>query len=633
MKRAFLLVFIFYSIVGFGQIELSEPGEERTVAVDTVPKAPITDYKIISVSRDTTHVDTSLTIEDDYQFNYLRKDNFELLPFSNVGQTYNRLSYDLSETYRSIPDFGARARHFNFYKVDDIYYYRVPTPLTELFFRTVYEQGQVVDAFFTVNTSPNLNFSIAYKGLRSLGKYQHILTSSGSFRATINYTTPNEKYRVWAHFVSQDLMNEENGGLAPRSLEQYLAREEEIQDRSLLDVNFEDAQSTLFGKRFYLDHSYSFSDPEASSTFSLRHRLNFSDKEFLFQQSTASPLFGPSYENINVRDESELEYVKNEFTASFGNPFLGEVSVTGGFTSYSYGYNTSLILNGNYIVNRLIGDTFSAGGSYQKSWGDLGFYADAMVNVTGDFEGNHLNATISYPLREGMDVILSAGSSSSTPNFNFLLHQSDYISYNWRNDFSNKSTQNAIFGILSPEFFDLKLEYNRVENFTYFGTNEEDFVKPMQYDRTLNYFRAKAEKKFEYGKFALANTLMYQKVLDGDAVLNVPEFITRNSWYYQDHWFQRALFLQTGLTLKYFTDYHMDAYDPILAEFYVQNVTELGGYPVVDFFFNGRIKQARIFFKLEHVNSLLTENNNFSAPLYPYKDFAVRFGLVWNFFM
>ena len=50
-------------------------------------RPPIELYKIISVANDTTIIDTSLTIKKLYKYNYLRKDNFELLPFSNEGQT------------------------------------------------------------------------------------------------------------------------------------------------------------------------------------------------------------------------------------------------------------------------------------------------------------------------------------------------------------------------------------------------------------------------------------------------------------------------------------------------------------------------------------------------------------------
>ena len=174
--------------------------------------AKIVDYKIISYKNDTTYVDTTLSIQKEYKFNYLRKDNFNLIQFSNIGQTYNTLSKDFS-SINLTPKFGATSKHFNFIEIEDINYYHVPTPLTELMYKTAFEQGQLLDAFFTVNTSEQFNFSFAYKGLRSLGKYQHLLTSTGNFKFTTNYRTKNEKYKMRGHIVMQDILNEENGGL------------------------------------------------------------------------------------------------------------------------------------------------------------------------------------------------------------------------------------------------------------------------------------------------------------------------------------------------------------------------------------------------------------------------------------
>ncbi len=78
----------------------------------------------------------------------------------------------------------------------------------------------------------------------------------------------------------------------------------------------------------------------------------------------------------------------------------------------------------------------------------------------------------------------------------------------------------------------------------------------------------------------------------------------------------------------------MSSYDPVLAEFYVQNEQELGGFPLIDIFFNAKIKQTRIFFTWEHFNQLFTSQNEyFSAPGYPFRDAVIRFGLVWDFFL
>ena len=218
-----ILIFLISSLVLFSQDKkvndkltqsvTSKPASKISKSNNLKSKTAIEDYKIISVTTDTTFVDTTLSIKKEYKYNYLRKDNFNLLQFANTGQTYNTLSFN-NFSQQILPHFGARARHFNYMEIDDVNYYHVPTPLTELFYKTVFEQGQLLDAFFTVNTSKRFNFSIAYKGMRSLGNYQNVLTSTGNFRFTTNYQSKNSKYQMRGHVTLQDLLNQENGGLS-----------------------------------------------------------------------------------------------------------------------------------------------------------------------------------------------------------------------------------------------------------------------------------------------------------------------------------------------------------------------------------------------------------------------------------
>ena len=634
-----LLLLLLFSLHSYSQersSRTSNPDKEVSSNKELPEKAPIELYKIISIENDTTHVDTSLTIVDDYQFNYLRKDNFGLLPFSNVGRAFNRLTYNFTEDREILPQFGARARHFNFMEVEDIYYYHVPTPLTELYYKTVFEQGQNLDALFTINTSENLNLSIAYKGLRSLGRYQHLLTSTGNFRTTISYHTPNDRYHLRTHFVSQDLMNEENGGLTPTAVEQYIAKNPEFDDRARLDVNFENAQSTLYGKRFYLDHSFDLikkKDSLASTGILLGHKLNHTYKKYVFQQTEAVEMFGPSFEETGLKDETRLSSTYNELYLSFSPGFLGTITAKAGLNHYDYGYNTVVNLESDFIPNRLQGDIVSAGGAYEGRLGAFRLNAEGTINVSGDFSGYNLSGDLSYKISPDIFVEATANINDRAPNFNYLLYQSDYINYNWRRNFSNESRQTLGVEVLAPKWLNAGAEFTTINDKTYFALNEDTLVKPFQHNGQVSFFKVKGNREFRLGKFALDNTVLYQKVLDGSQVLKLPELVTRNSFYYSDHWFRRALFLQTGFTLNYFSGYELNAYDPVLAEFYVQDSLEFEGFPTVDFFFNGKIRQARIFFKLEHINALLDGNNNFSAPLYPYRDFGLRFGLVWNFFM
>ena len=118
----------------------------------------IKNYKISNEDDSSEFVDTTLNILKDYKFNYLRKDYFEFLPMPNVGQGFNKMGYDfVGEKIK--PQLGATARNDGYIEREDVQYYEVPTPLTELFFKTTFDQGQLLDALISVNTSPNFNIT------------------------------------------------------------------------------------------------------------------------------------------------------------------------------------------------------------------------------------------------------------------------------------------------------------------------------------------------------------------------------------------------------------------------------------------------------------------------------------------
>ena len=599
-------------------------------------KTKYTDYKIISHKRDTTYIDTTLTLQKEYKFNYLRKDLFEFLEFHNQGQAVNNLGYSFNNVY-PFPDIGFSAKQASYFNIDDIDYFEVPTPTTEILYRTGLQQGQVLDALFTLNFSKRLNVSLSYKGLRSLGAYRQALVSNGNFRGTFQYRTKKNQYQIKGHLTSQDFFHQENGGLTAESLVNFIEDDPNFTTRARLDVNLTDSESQFDGNRVYMEQSYKLLSSKDSinnkdfSNLKVGHILTNENKTYEFIQGKLNTAFFGTANSSNPRNKKATSKImSNELNLEFNSKYvLGRFKAKTNFTNYSYGYDT--ILNSNSSVNRLKleGNAISFGADWNAKIKNFQLNADVSITPgNGRLFGNFLKGEAVYEKDSVFSVKGTLLLSSKSPNFNTLLHQSEYDAYNWQNNFSNVNTRDIGFDLKS-KWLNASLNFTNLDNYTYF--DEES--KPQQFANQITYLKVKANREFKLGKFALDNTLMYQNVSSGSSVFRVPEFVTRNTFYYTDYWFKgKPMLVNIGVTFKYFTKYNVNAYNPLLAEFRIQNDEQIG-FPTIDVFFNAQVRRTRLYFKVDNATSSLTDKNYFSAPNYPYRDLTIRFGLVWNWFI
>lgn len=604
---------------------------------DTV--APIDQYRFISIDRDTTYLDTSLTIQREYSFNYLRKDNFGLLSFPNEGQTYNTLQYSLIK-YSPYPEMGFKAKHFGFLEANDVKYSSVATPVTELYYKSTMTKGQSVDSFFTLNMTPGLNFSIGYRGLRSEGKYNNQLSSTGSFRFTTNYHTKNLRYQLKAHFVSHDVLNEENGGIT--TVSDFESGDIRFNNRQRLEVYLTDAESFLKGKRVFVDHLFRLNSQAGSNNLYVAHQFNYENKFFQYKQPTVGSIvgvetvyrFGDSYATNNIVDQTRYNKMYNKVGLVYENTTLGKFQFFVDDFRSNYYYNQILIRDDKTIPASLVRNINSAGGQYEyqkNKWKGNFLVSRSVTNQSL----SNIDAKLNYDLNDDYQFTFGYQNLNKLPNDNYNLYQSSYIGYNWSENFRNEKI-NALTGTVLSPWIAASIQLSTLKDHLYFEDvatiDNQQILSPNQYAKTINYVSVKVSKEFKFGKFGFDNTVLYQKVGQQDNILNVPELVTRNTIYITDYFFKKALFFQAGFTLNYFTKYLANEYNPVIGEFFVQNKKEIGNFPTVDFFINGKIQRTRIYIKAEHFNSAVTGNNFFSSPNNPYRDFTVRFGLIWNFF-
>ena len=612
-------------------------------------KAKIDLYKIISLQNDTIIIDTTLSIQKEYKYNYLRRDIFGLMPFSNEGETYNTLDFGLIK-FNPYPEMGYKAKHFNYYEVNDINYYSVPTPLSELYYKSVMEQGQSVNTFITANTSKRLNFSVAFRGLRSLGKYINQLTSNGNFSFTTSYETKSKRYNARFHFTGQDLSNAENGGIT--SIEDFESEDTDFKNRERLQVYLKDAKSFLKGKRYFIDHNFRINPKNSNNNIIIAHQFTYETKFFEYNQKTLRSSidgktnffnrFGESYLaangdtqiSVNLNDQTNYNKLYNKVGAVYENVLLGKFQFFVDDYRTNLFYDKVLILQNNVISNKISNTINSIGGQYEyqkNKWTGKFLYSNSISTIPL----RNLDAMLRYKFNEKTTFTFQYQNISKTPNDNYNLNQSSYVNYNWSNNFKNEKINKLIVNA-NTQWVSASLQIASFNDYLYFTDTtqavNQQLISPYQYDKTINYLSLKLSKEFKFRKFALDNTVLYQKVDQPDKILNVPELTARNTIYYSNHCFKRNLFVQTGITANYYTKYYADDFNPIVGEFFTQTNKKIGSFPMLDFFVNARIRQTRIFLKAEHFNSGFTGNTFYSAPNTPYHDFMIRFGVVWTFF-
>jgi len=647
MRHFYILFFLFTTFFSFSQdkgkketnTSLVKTPEQR--AKEKAQKAPITSYKIISIQRDTIILDTTLSIKKEYDYNYLRRDMFGLMPFPNEGQAYTTLNFGINK-FSPFPEFGFKAKHLNYQEVEDVKYYSVATPLTELYFKTVMEQGQSVDALITLNTAKNFNFSIAFKGLRSLGKYINQLSSTGNFRFTASYFTMDKRYGMNFHYTGQDLLNGENGGLTQP---EYFENNDPLYvNRPRLQVYLTDAKSFLKGKRYFLDHTFRVNSKDHINNLYLAQQLNLEHKFFEFNQTTLSSSigtlgasfnrFGPASAYSNINDQTQYERFYNKTGAIYENKTLGKFQFFVENFIYKYFNGSEKTIGATFIPSQIQAVINTVGGQYDYRKNKIHGTA-ILSNSISTQPLRNLDVSLNYSINPKSNISFQYQNISKLPNHNYLLNQSSYNNYNWFNSFKNEKINNLVVNA-TTKWVNASVQFTTLNDHLYFQdtihqTNLQ-LVTPHQYTGTINYISLKLAREFKYRKWGLDNTFLFQNVSQKDTILNVPKITLRNTLYFSDYVFKRAMYLQTGITVNYFTKYYTEDYNPILAEFFVQKNKQIGNFPILDLFVNARVKQTRIYLKAEHFNSAFSGNKYYSAPNLPYHDFMIRFGLVWNFF-
>ena len=657
-----------------------KPKKKRYIPyIKSMDEVTISDYKILYLDETEKSVDTSLSIEGEYSFNFLRTDYFEYLPLPNMGEGFNKLGYDFHEQSFT-PQMGARVKHFGYFEKEDVPYYEMPSAYTELFFKTTFQQGQHLDATLAINTSPKFNIAVSFKGFRSEGKYNYSLSRSRQFRLSSQYQTYNNRYRMRFHQTTQSLENDFNGGLNNdgvyffENAPNYLVADESGQpvlnengeeefvfydgflDRSQLPTQTR-GTNILAGKRYFMDHQYHmFPVAKDTTTYAMTigYRVNYENKNYQVNQQNANRYFLETY-NGAVADTTYHTTFENSVYAKFENTLLGKLDIDLHHIQWDYTSGENEYEKDTLLPNRIDASQLAMEVNWSKSILGVEAQAGFYNSFQEDYGSKAWYITASRPLIKGIHFKASYKDRSQPLNFNYYLFRSDYREYDWHNpDLLNQKFKTKSLVLSHPKWGSISGEWTSIDNYTFFNNitplrflNERFKLEVLQLDKKIDYLKARFDQRLNFRKFSWINNIQYQRATkeeDPNEILqkpglNVPEWLIRSTFMLTSSMFNEALFFQSGATFVFFTDYYADQYNPLIAEFVTQNNTKIGEYPRVDFFFNAKIKSSRLFVKLENINAPIehlifpdTPYDYYASPYIPYRDFSLRIGLIWNFF-
>ena len=569
---------------------------------------------------------------------YVRKNNNLYQDLGNIGTAIRPIYYQAPE------NIGVRSG-FNVYDLywdsEKIRYFDTKSPYTNMQLVLGGRGRSVTRATFSRNINPRWNFGFTYRGLfvdkqiQRRGKNDRT-TRSNYYDAYTAFQNEDSTYRLFVNFRRALHRVNEFGGVR-------VDPEDSTGLVDYFDINAKPwlttASSEDLRTNFHLFHQYT-----VGSGLQFYHTLDrYKQKNKFLDVRNASQ--DPFYDFIETDD---ADSVKDATTI---RTFRNEVGIKGNLLKLFYnGYYALRHYHANY--NHLPSDTLNLS-RYPAEKGDESFFGgrirlalDSLVDVTGWAEvmvpdGNYR-------------VEGSIRSKWFSASVRQMLYKPSFLTqaYRGRHDYWDHF-KDGLQGLRNIESSQLNgylhysnsvlslspgLTLTRLRDYVFFdkltSVDTVQQVLPVQSDG--NQIIVSPEVRFAITFFrhvTFSNQAIYTVFIENaDNAIRVPDLFVNAQLSYANIFFNGNLDMHAGVDLHWKSAYYAPGYDPAIQQFYNQDVFESPDFPLLDVFFNARIKRARIFFKYNNVMQILYGTGYLPTPYYPGQRNIFDFGFDWSFY-
>ena len=652
-----------------------------TIAMQAAEKAVPTIIRAWQLDAWTGVADTLASIDSSY-IDYPMRDRLNDYSISNISNS-NLISPSQSRIY------FARQKTTDFILADaytpyiitpqQVKYYHTTTPYSTI----AYKKGFVtnldqndISFSFTGNVTRRTNLGMTIDYLNSYGRFanQEGKTVFGSVFGSYN----GDHYSLQSSFTWNTLSNFENGGLMNPSDLQGVLKPEDMPVR----------MQGMSGLRYlsgYLNHYYSICvererkvnyrerDEEGKwvkkdsikieyvpvTTF--RHIFEVNDAVKRYKEKTATQSILPNlYRNPKAtNDSAACLTIKNTLAVTFEEEFntwlhfgamvyamnesqrhitaIGQTENIVHLEPWGNNYgdvlaNTLHLMPDTLYKQRWTNNTYVGGALYKHRGQYIHYGFDGNVCLLGyklgEFQINgHLDAGFRLG-KDSMTVIAKAFFRSETPDYYLQHYRSNH--YRWDNNFQNTLRLLVSGEVAYPTQWvkpKLNVSFENITKHIYFDTDGT----PKQMDGNIQVLAADLQLNITTPWVNLDNHIIYQHASSDK--LPLPALTLYHNLYYHGCWV-KALDVQIGVDLRFFTKYNAPLLNPALGQFCIQNIEQVGNYPVMNVYANFYVKSLRLklFAQYQHFNASFMNKQYYEMPGYPMGPDMFRAGLAWHFY-
>ncbi|MHB9148075.1 MAG: putative porin [Candidatus Amoebophilus sp.] len=571
----------------------------------------------------------SVNIEKIDRFTFRQKMAYKVQDLGNEGTATKSIFYTLPQA------IGA---HSGFYVYD--VYFRDPSHQRYYDTKAPYTDGTVVFANYGSYSfegcharSFNKNWHLGAMFETIMSDREYIPSKIPYDRQVItypftlfgHYKTDNERYQLLVSFYRKEHRNRDTGGISgeDNKVDKWL------EAKAIINNNLSPADSVESGElrqQYYLYHQAVYAEPlQVYQEIMVRNTNNYFKTRTLNTKSKAF-LAGNLLNKLDsIEDSTTMQ------------TFSNECGIKGKINRIFYQYYTReklIKLEKINLLKRVLAEYY------------LGLYTRINVRDNIDFihlhgeylQGDFYKIHTSY---KGSILELSYDQVKYRPSFLSLRYESVYR--NWNKNFKPPVGRQLEGSCRIPLPGVLVKPYGRfvhIQSPIYFRHVESAgtvnaLIEPHQEKEHAHIITWGANINISLLSYFHLDTEVASTQVAGPAsnAFRIPKWYTNVRTYYAKTFYKGKSEIETGIECNWKSSYHADGYDPITQQFYRQDDFNVYSYPIIELFFNFRIKTFRGFLKVVHANQgLLSKPGYFVTPFYPGQLRSIDLGFSWSLF-